>query len=73
MVEKLFPALVAVGTEMDSDNRIAFRLFRLLDEFHASLFGGAAAFPDVAGRAGADDVGPSAFAAERSRHDMIEG
>ena len=72
MVEELFPALVSVGGEVDADDGVSFRLFGLLNQLHAGLFGCASAFSDVACGAGTDDVFPGAFSAEHSGHHVVE-
>ena len=72
MVEELFPALVAVRRQVNPDNRVAFRFFRLLDQCHMSLFWRAAAFLDIAPCAGAHNIRPGAFAAEHPGNDMVQ-
>jgi len=44
----------------------------LLDELHAGMFYGLAAFFDVAGRAGTNDVFPGCFAAQAARDYVVE-
>lgn len=72
MVKKLFPALITFGTKMNADYRIALGLFGLLNQRHTSLFGRTPALFDITGRTGTDDIVPSAFAAQCSRHNMIQ-
>lgn len=51
----------------------ACRADRLQRQCHVRLFGGAAAFPEVARRAGGDDIVPGRPPALRAGNDMIEG
>ena len=73
MVEELFPASVAVVAEVDVNEGIVTGLDGLFDELHVGVLWHAAALPDVARGAGAHDVPPGGFAAQRSRDHVIEG
>jgi len=44
----------------------------LFDEFHAGMFYGLAAFFDVTGRTGTNDVFPGRFAAQAARDYVVE-
>ncbi len=72
VVEELFPASVSVVAEMDVDERVVAGLDGFFDEFHAGMFWGMAAFFDVTGRAGTNDVFPGRFAALAARDDVVE-
>ena len=73
MVEELFPASVSVAAEVDVDEGVAFWFYGSGDECHAGLFGGFAAFFDVAFGAGADDIFPDGPAAHAFGDDVVEG
>ncbi len=72
MVEELFPAFVSVVTEVDVDEWVVPGLDGLFNEFHAGMFRGMAAFFDVAGRAGTNDVFPGRFAAQAPWDYVVE-
>ncbi len=72
MVEELFPASVSVVAEVDVDERVVAGLDGLFDEFHAGMFYGLAAFFDVTGRAGTNDVFPGCFTAQAARDYVVE-
>ena len=73
VVEKLLPAPISVVAQMDVDERIVGRPDGRLDEFHVRFLWGSSALLDVARSAGANDVLPGGFAAERSRNHVVEG
>lgn len=73
MVKELLPALVPLVIQMNMDHGVAFGLDRFLNEFHVGLLGSSSAFFYVALGAGADDIIPSAFAAEAPGNNMIQG
>ncbi len=58
MVEELFPASVAVVSEVDVDEWVVPGLDGLLNELHPGVLWSLAAFFDVAGCAGANNVFP---------------
>ena len=58
MVEELFPASVAVVAEVDVDEGVVSGLDGLLNELHPGVLWSSAAFFDVAGCAGANNVFP---------------
>ena len=72
MVEELFPAFVTVVAEVDVNEGIVPGLDGLLDKRHAGMFQGLAAFFDVTGRAGTNDVFPGCFAAHTPRGNVVE-
>jgi len=72
VVEELFPAFVALVAEMDVDEGIVPGLDGLFDEGHAGMFRGMAAFFDVAGGAGTNDIFPGCLAAQAARNDVVE-
>jgi len=72
VVEELFPASVSVVAEVDVDERVVPGLDGLFDELHAGMFWGMAAFFDVTGRAGTNDVFPCRFAAHTPRGYVVE-
>ena len=72
MVEELFPAFVSVVAEVDVDEGVVAGLDGLLDERHSGMFYGLAAFFDVTGRTGTNDIFPGCFAAQASRDYVVE-
>ncbi len=72
MVEELFPASVSVVAEVDVDEGVVAGLDGLFDELHTGMFWGMAAFFDVTGRAGTNDVFPGRFAAQAARDYVVE-
>ncbi len=72
MVEKLFPASVAVVVQVDVDERIVPGLDGLFNKLHSCGFRSLASFFDVAFGAGTDYVFPGCFAAHTPRDDMVE-
>ena len=73
MVEELFPASVAIVTEMDVDEGIAAGPDRLFNEFHVGFLWRSAALFNVACGAGAHDIAPGGFSAQRPGDDVVEG
>jgi len=73
IVQELFPAPVSLMAEVNVDEGIMPGFGRFLNEGHTGLFWGSAAFPDVAFRAGTDDVFPGGFAARASWDNVVEG
>ncbi len=73
VVEELFPASVSVVVKVDVEGWVSSWFFGFFDERHLGLYRSAAAFPDVAGCAGANDIFPGIFSAEASWDDMVEG
>lgn len=72
VVEELLPAFVAGLAEVNADKRIVFRLGGLLDKLYTGLFGGSAAFGDVAFGAGADHIFPVRFSACAFGNNVVE-
>jgi len=72
VVEELFPTLVSVVPEMDVGERVVSGFGGLFDQLHAGVFRAPTALPDVAGRAGTDDIFPDRLAANTSRDYVIE-
>ena len=72
MVEELFPTLISVVPEMDVGERVVSGSGGFFDQLHAGVLRAPAAFPDVAGRAGTDDIFPDRFAADTSRDYVVE-
>jgi len=72
MVEELFPALVSPVAEVDMDEGVVPGLHGLLYQLHARLMQALAAFPDVAGGTGTDNILPGSFAAHTPRDDVVE-
>ena len=72
MVEKLFPASVAVVVQVDVDEWVVPGLDGLFNKLHSCGFRSSASFFDVAFGAGTDYVFPCCFAAHTSRYDMVE-
>lgn len=72
MVEELFPASVSVVAEVDVDERIVFRLDRLSNKLHLCVFWSSAAFLDIAGCAGTNNIFPDSFASHASGDDVVE-
>ncbi len=72
MVEELLPALVAVVTQVDVDERIMLRFNRLFNKLHTGAAGDSAALPDVAGGTCANNIFPRRFAAHGSRDNVVE-
>ena len=72
MVEELFPAFVSVVAEVDMGEGVVSGFGGLFDQLYAGVFRGPAAFPDVAGCAGTDDVLPDCLAAHASRDYVVE-
>ena len=72
MVEELFPASVSVVAEVYVDEGVVPGLDGLFNEFHVGMFYGMAAFFDVAGRTGTNDVFPGCFAALAARDYVVE-
>lgn len=72
MVEELFPAFVAVVAQMNVDEGVVSGSGGFFDQTHAGVLRGSAALPDVAGRAGADDVFPDCLAADAARDHVVE-
>ena len=58
MVEELLPAVVALMSEVNVNERIALRLDGFLDKCHTGVFGGSAALFHIAFGAGADHIFP---------------
>ncbi len=72
MVEELFPAFVSLVAEMDVDEGVVAGFDGLFDERHAGMFRGLAAFFDVAGGTGTNDVFPGCLAAQAAGDDVVE-
>jgi hypothetical protein len=72
MVEKLFPASVAVVVQMDVDEGIVPGFDWFFNKLHSCCFGSSASFFDVAFGAGADYVVPCCFAAHTPGDDMVK-
>src|SRR5687767_12246504 len=62
VVEERFPRLVLVAAQLDGNQGAGSRLDRLANQRQMRLFGGSAAFLDVAVNAGANDVVPGRLA-----------
>ena len=73
MVEELFPASVAMVTEVDVDEGIVPGFDGLFDELHAGLLWSSPPLSDVTCGAGAHDIFPGGFAAQGSGDDVVEG
>ncbi len=58
MVEELLPAVVTLVAEMNVNEWIVLRLDGLADQLHPCVLWGSAAFFDVAGCAGTNNVFP---------------
>ena len=58
MVEELLPAAITLVAEMNVNERIVPRLDGLLDQLHPGVLRSPAAFFDVAGCAGTNNIFP---------------
>ena len=72
MVEKLFPASIAVVVQVDVNEGVVHGSGGFFNKLHACDFRGSATFFDVAFGAGTDDVFPCCFAAHTPRDDVVE-
>lgn len=72
MVEELFPASVAVVAEMDVDEWVVSWLDGLLNELHPGVLWSLAAFLDIAGCAGTNNIFPDSFASHTPWYDVVE-
>ena len=72
MVEKLFPAVIALMAQVYVEEWIVSRSDGPLDEGEARLLRGSAAFSYVAVGTGTNDVVPSRFAAHTSGNHVVE-
>ncbi len=72
MVEELFPASVSVVAEVDVDEGVVFRLDRLSNKLHPCVFWSSAAFLDIAGCAGTNNIFPDSFASHTPWYDVVE-
>ncbi len=72
MVEELFPASVSVVAEVDVDEGVVFRLDRLSNKLHFCVFWSSAAFLDIAGCAGTNNIFPDSFASHTPWYDVVE-
>ena len=72
MVEELLPAVVALMSEVNVNERIAFWLDRFLDKCHAGVFGGSAALFHIAFGAGTDHIFPNWFSAHTPGNNVVE-
>ena len=73
MVEELFPASVAVMAEVDVDERVVPGLDGLSNKLHPCVFWSSAAFLDIAGCAGTNNIFPDSFATHTPWYDVVEG
>ncbi len=72
MVEELFPASVAVMAEVDVDERVVPGLDRLSNKLHPCVFWSSAAFLDIVGCAGTNNIFPDSFASHTAWYDVVE-
>jgi len=72
VVEELLPASVAVVAEVDVDKGVVPGPDGLSDKLHPSALWSSAAFFDVAGCAGTNNVFPDRFAAHTPGDDVVE-
>ncbi len=72
MVEELFPASVSVMAEVDVDEGVVSGLDSLSNKLHPCVFWGSAAFFDIAGCAGTNNILPDSFASHTPWYDVVE-
>jgi len=72
VVEELFPASVAVVSEVDVDEGVVSGLDRLSNKLHPCVFWSSAAFFYVAGCAGTNNILPDSFASHTPGDDVVE-
>jgi hypothetical protein len=72
VVEELFPASVAVMAEVDVYEGVVFRLDRLSNKLHLCVFWSSAAFLDIAGCTGTNNILPDSFASHTPWYDVVE-
>ena len=72
MVEELLPAVVALMSEVNVNERIALRLDGFLYKRKAGLLGRSAAFFHIAFGAGTNHISPDWFAAHTPGNNVVE-